>query len=300
MLEDLEFIIGNKEKLSGQCIIYTTNMSGSENPFNPRHPALAVASDPADLAEILSTITDFSDDMRRMLNAKIKESAELWSRTMFGQRMYQTVQDLMSQGLAHLKLPDEYKKQIEEELKSIPNEKTGVAHHGFFVPLVGFDPEVIEPYRDSVDLAKTPEVPNISFAGLVLSGHAQHYLAMYLQQKERPGDKPAQEDSGKTEEPEFSRDGFLDNLKSKISAIMYAMETGSETETLLKDLVSMTSGTVYMRDALSLSRVARSDHAMKLRIIELYLKRIRLLYEEKYEEIPAIDSALKLLDKPSA
>ncbi len=299
MLDDLEFIIGDRDKLAGRCIIFTTNLGGSENPFNPRHPALAVAADPLELAEILSSIIPFPNEMRRMLNNKIKESAELWARTMFGQRMYQTVKDLMSQGLAHVEMSEDLKKQLEEEMKSIPDEESGVPHHGFFVPLVGFDPEVIEPYKDAVDLAKAPEVPNISFAGLVLSGHAQHYLAEYLMQKEGHGGTGGEAAAEGKDAEEAAKDGFLGELKNKVSAVMYAQETGGSFENLLGELVSMTNGTIYLRDALNLSRVARSSHPKKIQIIELYLKRMKLLAEEKYEEIPAVDFVLKTLDNPS-
>jgi len=298
MLEDLEFLAGVRDSLSGQAIIFTTNLAGSDNPFNPRHPAMAVATDPSELADILASIIPFPEEMRDMLHKQLKQSADMWTRTMFGQKMYQAVQELMSHGLANLDLPEEITEQIQAEMKSIPDEKTETPHHGFFVPLVGFDPDVIEPYKSIVDLARAPDVPNISFAGLVLSGHAQHYLASYLFQREHAveGAPPR----GESDAPHFSdlsRDDFLVLLKKKVSEIMYAQETEANGAQLLRDLVKMTSGTLFVRDVLNLSRVAQSsDHPARIVVIELYLERIRLLALERYEESPTLDAKLAELD----
>jgi hypothetical protein len=298
MLEDLEFIIGDKARLSGKAILYTTNISGSENPFNPRHPALAVAADPSDLVEILSSLIPLPDEMRKVLHDKIKETSEFWSRFMFGQKMYQVVRDSMDQSLDSLNLPEELKRQIEEEMASIPDEETGVPYHGSFVPLVGFDPDAIEPYRELADLARAPDVPNVSYAGLVLTGHAQHYLASYLLDQDRDAGEVLPE--GESTAPNFQdipRDEFLGILEKKISELMYAQETNGDTAPNLRDLVKLTSGTFFVRDALNLSRVAQSDHPGKIELMELYIRRIRLLAEERYEEIPALDRRLQELDR---
>jgi hypothetical protein len=302
MLEDLEFISGSADDLRGRAIIYTVNKTGSDNPFNPRHPALAVAADPSELADILSSIVPFPEEMREMLTHRMRESAELWTRTMFGQKMYQSVQELMNQGLANLDLPDEIREQLEEEMSSIPpDEQTEVPHHGFFVPLVGFDPDVVEPYEGKVDLALSPEVPGISYAGLILTGHAQHYLAVYLLQQDRSAEglSPVRE-SAMPNFREMPRDRFLELLKKKVSALMYTQETGGESDQLVRDLMQLTSGTFFVRDALNLVRVAQGDQSEKVKVMELYLRRIELLVAERYEEIPALDERIADLDRGPA
>ncbi|MHC4601674.1 MAG: hypothetical protein ACYS47_21985 [Planctomycetota bacterium] len=82
MLEDLEFIVGDRENLRGRGIIFAENLSGTENPFNPRFPALAMAPDPSEFLALLSTIAPVDDRIRDTVLEKIRQSAELWSRTM--------------------------------------------------------------------------------------------------------------------------------------------------------------------------------------------------------------------------
>lgn len=298
MLDDLEFLVGRRESLTGQAILFTTNRSGTDNPFNPLHPAVAVATDPSELLDILSALFPFPEEMRDVMHQKLRLMADLWRRTMFGQQMFEAIQELKDRGLDNLGLPPEAQEQLRAELASLPDEPTGSAHHGFALPLVGFDPDLVEGYKSTVDLARAPDVPNVSFAGLVLQGHAQHYLAAYLLQSEEAAGRETPEASA--DAPHFrdlSRDDFLALLEKKVSEIMYAEETGADAGRALGDLVRMTSGTLFLRDVLHLSRAARTFEAgRRVRAMELYLKRIQLLALERYEEIPALDRRLAEVD----
>ncbi|GEM_PF-3031952 len=295
MLEDLTYIVGDPGNLRGRGIVFTENQAGSNNPFNPRFPALAVAPDPSELLALLSTLAPLPDKVRHALLEKIRQSAEMWSRTMFGQPMYRYVREMLSRGLSQIDLPDEIKEQIREEMQNIPEEDTGVPFHGCFMPVVGFDPGVIEPYEQSCDIMRTAEVPSITYAGLVLSGHAQHYLATYLLQQEENG-KP-----GETEAIEIpnARDltssEFLELLNRKVSELMYEREAGGDMGRLILELRKLTAGTVFIRDVLNLARFNEIEHPARVDIIDLYLERISLLAKERYEEIPPLDQKLKSL-----
>ncbi|MHC5081547.1 MAG: hypothetical protein ACYTHN_21305 [Planctomycetota bacterium] len=296
MLEDLEFIMGSPGNLIGRGIIFAENMSGSENPFNPRFPALAVAPDPSELLALLSTIAPLPENIRDALLDKIKQSAEMWSRTMFGQPMYRFVREMLSTGLDQVQLPDEIKEQLREEMQNIPEEDTGVPFHGCFMPLVGFDPAVIEPYEDTCDVARAKPVPSVTYAGLVLSGHAQHYLAAYLLQREE--EAPFESQATELDIPnarDLSPTVFVSVLNRKISEVQYARETGGTMENHIRELKKLTAGTVFIPDVLNLSRFFESGHPRKIEIIDLYLNRIALLARERYEEIPDLDRKLKAL-----
>ncbi|MHC4601673.1 MAG: hypothetical protein ACYS47_21980 [Planctomycetota bacterium] len=162
------------------------------------------------------------------------------------------------------------------------------------MPLVGFDPSVIEPYEEQCDVAKAKAVPSVTYAGLVLSGHAKHYLATHLLQREQAGTV-----NGAVQEPDVpnARDltpsAFLELLNRKVSELMYARESGADLDRLIRQLRTLTAGTVFIRDVLNLSRFFDTAHPRKIEIIDLYLKRISLLAREQYEEIPALDAQLQ-------
>jgi hypothetical protein len=74
---------------------------------------------------------------------------------------------------------------------------------------------------------------------------------------------------------------------------MYAYETGEPAERFLKDLKKLTSGTYFLRDILNLAHLAETNHPEKIRLMDLYLKRIHLLVSERYEEIPTLDQEIR-------
>lgn len=296
MLEELEFIVGEMKGLAGRCVLFVNNASGTDNPFNPRHPALAVASDPGELLEILSSISPLSDEMRDSIMEKLKESTEMWTRTMFGQKMYRAVREMMEHGMDTANIPEEMREQMKEEMAFIGDEETGVPFHGCFVPLVGFDPDVMEPYKTTCDIIKAQEVPNVTYAGLVLAGHAQHYLATYFMQRESAFvGTEAEKESAMPSFSDLSKQEFLKLLDSKVSELMYAYEGGGNTDQLLKDLRKLTSGTYFVRDILNLAHLAETNHPEKIELMGLYLKRIHFLVAEKYEEIGALDQQIRTL-----
>jgi hypothetical protein len=278
MLEDLEFIVGNRENLRGRGIIFAENLTGTENPFNPRYPAMAVAPDPSELLALLSTLEPLDDKVRDFLLERIRQSAELWSRTMFGQPMYRFMKEMVSKGLDQYDLPDEIKEQLKEQMKEIPDEPTGVPFHGCFMPVVGFDPSVIEPYKEQCDVAKAGAVPSVTYAGLVLSGHAKHYLATHLMQREQAG--TGEETVQEADIPnarDLTPSAFLELLNRKVSELMYARESGADLDLLIRQLRKLTAGTVFIRDVLNLSRFFDTSHPRRVEIIDLYLQRISRL-----------------------
>jgi hypothetical protein len=189
------------------------------------------------------------------------------------------------------------KEQIELEMAGIPEENTGIPFHGCFVPLIGFDPGVIEPYEATCDVVEAPAVPSITYAGLVLSGHAQHYLATYFMQRENVLEgMVSRKDSKSPTFNDLPRAEFLSLLDRRVSELMYAYETGGETDQLLKDVRRLAGGTHFVRDVLNLCNLLETQHPKKIDLMELYLQRIHLLVNEKYEEITELDRKIREID----
>jgi hypothetical protein len=296
MLEEVNFIAGDLQNLAGRCILFARNGGGSENPFNPMHPALAIAPDPPELMEIISSIVPVTDEMRENMMSKLRESNEMWTRTMFGQDMYRTVKDMIEHGMDSLDIPDDLKRQLKDDISFVPDEETGVPFHGCYVPLVGFDPNIIESYKATCDVVKAPDVPNITYAGLVLAGHAQHYLAMYFMQREKEfGDEEEDQEVKVPSFRDLPKQEFLTLLDRKMSELMYAYETGEDPISNLKYLRKLTSGTFFVRDIVNLSGLAETNHPNKIDLMELYVKRIHLLAAERYEEIRELDREIRKL-----
>ncbi len=304
MLEDLEFIVGDPGELRGRAILFVENEGGSEHPFNPRYPALAVASDPSELLELLSSVFPLPPELRQHLLDRIRQYREIWSRTMFGESMFQAMRESFSQGLERTGLPEELREQMQEELahlQDLPDEPMGDPFHGCFLPLVGFDPGVIEPYEQSCDVVRAEPVPSITYAGLVLSGYAQHYLAQYLLQREAAAPKP-KKPTGEAGSPPPRIDvralptaQFVEMLNRKVSELMFARETGASIEGQVRELQDLTRGTVFIRDVLNLAGFFETSHPHRIEIIDLYLRRIGLLAQERYEDIPEVDRKIQEL-----
>jgi hypothetical protein len=299
MLEEVDFIAGDPGDLLGRCILFAQNEGGSENPFNPVYPALAIAPDPPELLEIISSIVPMTDEMRENLLSKLKESTEMWTRTMFGQDMHNAVKDMIENGMDRMDVPDELKEQLKAEMAHIPKEDSGVPFHGCYVPLVGFDPGVIETYTATCDVMQAPDVPNITYAGLVLAGHAQHYLAAYFMQQEEvfadEDDEDDEEDVHVPSSRDLPKQEFLALLDRKMSELMYAYETGDDPTPHLWYLRRLTSGTFFVKDIVNLSGLAETNHPDKIRLMEMYIKRIHLLAAERYEEITVLDQEIRHL-----
>lgn len=294
MLEDLDFLAGNREALKGRAVIFTENQASSDNPFNPRFPAIAVAADPSDLLALLSSLMPMPESMREGMLDRIRQSADVWSRTMFGRDMYRFAREAVAHSLDQIALPQEMKDQIREEMENIPDEPMGVPVHVSFVPLVGFDPGAIEPYEQICDVARAEAVPSITYAGLVLAGFAQHYLALHLLQREQAGSAlgAGTDHVAIANAKDLSPAEFLALLNRKVSELMYARETGDRLERLILELRRLTAGTVFIRDVLNLANFFETSHPRKVEIMDLYLRRISLLAAEKYEEIPELDRTL--------
>ncbi|MEQ8768488.1 MAG: hypothetical protein RL885_31575 [Planctomycetota bacterium] len=305
MMEDLEFLVGDPTELRGRAIVFVENEGGSDHPFNPRFPALAVASDPSELLELISSVFPLPEEMRSHLLQRIKQFREMWSRTMFGESMFRSMRESLTQDLDHSGLPEELIEQVRgevEQIKDLPDEPMGDPFHGCFLPLVGFDPGVIEPYEQSCDVMRARSVPSITYAGLVLSGFAQHYLAEYLLQREAAvPDAPEAEPRKEKVKPSgpdvrsMPTAQFLELLNRMVSELMFARETGAPIEKQLAELKQITKGTVFIRDVLNLAGFVETEHPNRIAIIDLYLRRIGMLAQERYEDIPSVDRRIKEL-----
>ncbi len=293
MLEGLEFIVGDPRALSGKAVLYVNNLGGGENPFNSATPAVVAAAAPSDILGVLESVMPVPDELRETLAANLKSAAEQWTRMMFGHQMYLSAKSMFRLVQEGLDLPDELKEALRAEMSGVPDEKFPSAFHGACLPLVGFDPEAVEKFKAVCDILRGPDVPSISYAGLVLVGYAQLYVASYLLQREKTiagqgGGRPSAVPNFR----DLTREEFLKILDAKVSELMYSQETKGGTDQVFADLKALTSGTYLIKDVVALCKLAETGHPRKLEIMNLYLKRIQCLVQERYELIRDLDKQL--------
>ena len=134
---------------------------------------------------------------------------------------------------------------------------------------------------DIIDLEREE---GIEVAHLVLDAHSRLYVAEYMIQKEKQIDLPrqAQYESPLKNYKQISREEFKHHLTELSSELMFLSETGRETERVFADLKKLTSGSYLMREVVSMYNISTTEDPNKIKLMELYFRKIFSLIDENY------------------
>jgi hypothetical protein len=148
--------------------------------------------------------------------------------------------------------------------------------------------EFIKPYTlqegfdfDIIDLERSD---HLGIGHLVLDAHARLYVAEHMIQKEKqivlPSDQKYK--SPHKNYKELSREEFKQTLTELSSELMFLIETKRDTGRVFADLKQLTGGSHLMGEVVSLYNISTTQDPNKIKLMELYFRKIFSLIDENY------------------
>jgi len=119
---------------------------------------------------------------------------------------------------------------------------------------------------------------------LILDAHARLYVAEYMIQKEEQIALPAEHQykSPCKNYKDLSKEEFKRNLTELSSELMFLIETGRDTNRVFADLKQLTAGSHLMGQVVSLYNISTTRDPNKIKLMELYFRKIFSLIDEDY------------------
>jgi len=155
------------------------------------------------------------------------------------------------------------------------------------IPLPGR--EFISSYADQetefeFDIIDLERSEHIEVGHLVLDAQSRLYVADCMNQKENQIDLPDQKTykSPYKNYKQLPKDDFKHLLTELSSELMFLIETNSETDRVFADLKHLTSGSFLMREVVSMYNISTTQDPNKIKLMELYFRKIFSLIDEDY------------------
>ncbi len=145
---------------------------------------------------------------------------------------------------------------------------------------------------DIVDLEREEM---LEVAHLVLDAHSRLYIADFMIQKEREIALPEHEsyESPYKNYKQLSREEFKHLLTELSSELMFLSETGSPSERVFADLKKITGGSYLMREVVNMYNISTTQDPSKIKLMELYFRKIFALIDEDYMEAKEIQEEIQ-------
>jgi hypothetical protein len=154
-----------------------------------------------------------------------------------------------------------------------------------FTPEGGLDFDIVDLEREEM----------LEVAHLVLDAHSRLYVADFMNQKEREIALPEHEgyESPYKNYKQLSREEFKQLLTELSSELMFLSETGSPSERVFADLKKITSGSYLMREVVNMYNISTTQDPSKIKLMELYFRKIFALIDEDYMEAKEIQEEIQ-------
>jgi len=166
------------------------------------------------------------------------------------------------------------------------------------IPLPGR--EIIEHYVEKehefdFDIIDLQRSEHLEVGHLVLDAHARLYVADYMNQKEKQIELPHQKayKSPYKNFRQISKDEFKKQLTELSSELMFLLETGEDTGRVFADLKQLTSGSFLMREVVSMYNISTTKDPNRIKLMELYFRKIFSLIDENYMKTKKIDEEIQ-------
>ncbi len=130
---------------------------------------------------------------------------------------------------------------------------------------------------------------------LVLDAYARLYVADYMNQKEKQIELPHQKayKSPYKNFRQISNDEFKKQLTELSSELMFLLETGRDTGRVFADLKQLTGGSFLMREVVSMYNISTTKVPHRIKLMELYFRKIFSLIDEDYMKTKEIDEEIQ-------
>ena len=133
---------------------------------------------------------------------------------------------------------------------------------------------------------------------LILDAQSRLYVAEYMVQKERQIVFPEHEQyvSPYKNYREMPKADFKNLMTELSSELMFKLETGEDTNRVFADLKQLTSGSYLLREVVSLYNVSTTQDPNRIKLMELYFRKIFSLVDEDYLEAKRITEEIEQLN----
>jgi hypothetical protein len=157
--------------------------------------------------------------------------------------------------------------------------------HAAFTPEGDLDFDIVDLEREEM----------LEVAHLVLDAHSRLYVADFMNQKEREIALPEHEgyESPYKNYKQLSREEFKHLLTELSSELMFLSETDSPSERVFADLKKITSGSYLMREVVNMYNISTTQDPSKIKLMELYFRKIFALIDEDYMEAKEIQEEIQ-------
>jgi len=312
----MKFLRGNKEQLQGRAVIFIDlkeARSFAEGQGEMLLFAVFCAVTELDLLELITQIMHLPREHSRLITRFYKryfQEIEEIKRS-FPTRVSKIIDEVVEQEQKEISEPilesfrEMFRRSIaEEETRDEPeglekgNKLPQPDFYSTMIPLPAR--EVIEHYLDleyelDFDIIDLERTEYLEVGHLVLDAHARLYVADYMNEKEKQIDLPQQE-AYKSPYKNFrhvSRDEFKKQLTELSSKLMFLLETGRDTGRIFADLKQLTSGSFLMREVVSMYNISTTQDPNRIKLMELYFRKIFSLIDEDYLKTKGIDQEIQ-------
>lgn len=312
----MQFLRGNKDQLQGRAVIFLElreSQSFMENQGEMSLFAVFCAVTELDLLELITQVMHLPREHSRLITRFYKryfQELEDIKRS-FPARVSGIIDEVIEQEQEEVSEPilesfrEMFRRSIMEgERKETPEEveKGGKLPQPDFystmIPLPG--KEIIEHYVDTeqeleFDIIDLKRSEHLEVGHLVLDAYARLYVADYMNQKEKQIELPHQAayKSPFKNYRQISRDEFKKQLTELSSELMFLLETGRDTDRVFADLKQLTSGSFLMREVVSMYNISTTQDPNRLKLMELYFRKIFSLIDEDYMKTKQIEEEIQ-------
>jgi len=319
----MKFIRGNRDFLHGRAVIFMDlKESGDFEGERSGLPLLAVfcAASELDLLELIVRVMHLPREHSRLVSRFYKryfQEIEKIKRS-FPERISKIIEEVIEEEQEEVSEPvlDSFREMFRRSREK-PGEDGEAQEAREYVPETGVRLPEPEFYSTMIplpgqffitawaqnsgeegldfDIIDLERKEGIEVAHLVLDAHSRLYVADYMNQKEKQIDLPrhAEYVSPFKNYKQISKEEFKRHLTELSSELMFLSETGRETERVFADLKKLTSGSFLMREVVSMYNISTTEDPNKIKLMELYFRKIFSLIDENYLLTRKIDEEIK-------
>lgn len=135
---------------------------------------------------------------------------------------------------------------------------------------------------------------------LLLDARSRMYVADYMVQKEKQIDFPEHDEkylSPYRNYRELPKEEFKRLVTELSSELMFRIETGGDPGRVFADLKQLTTGSYLLREVVNLYNVSTTQDPNRIRLMELYFRKIFTLVDEDYLEAKRITDEIERLNE---
>jgi hypothetical protein len=312
----MQFLRGTKDQLQGRAVIFLELKEARtfmEDQAEMSLFAVFCAVTELDLLELITQIMHLPREHSRLITRFYKRYFQEIDdiKRSFPERVSKIIDEVIEQEQEEVSEPilESFREMFrrssagqERQEKPEEIEKGGKLPQPDFystmIPLPGR--EIIEHYLEmehelDFDIIDLERSEYLEVGHLVLDAHARLYVADYMNQKEKQIELPHQE-TYKSPYKNFrhiSKDEFKKQLTELSSELMFLLETNRDTGRVFADLKQLTSGSFLMREVVSMYNISTTQDPNRIKLMELYFRKIFSLIDEDYLKTKKIDEEIQ-------